>query len=135
MSPKLATWPALVGLTVHLGCVLNYFQANVRAEIEYRIHIYRQAVNVDYKNSLCLWCDLAAIRAAELFHVSDSQSTTTGTAPARTIAAAQEMIVKVGRITSSPALCPARHCDIKRNRAVANRNAMAAPNALGKPLF
>ena len=31
-----------------------------------------------------------------------SESTTTGTAPARTMAAAQEMMVNVGRMTSSP---------------------------------
>src|SRR6185312_15973884 len=37
-----------------------------------------------------------------MFQVSGSESTTTGTAPARTIAAAHEMIVNDGRITSSP---------------------------------
>jgi hypothetical protein len=33
-----------------------------------------------------------------------SESTTTGVAPARTMAAAQEMMVNVGRMTSSPGL-------------------------------
>src|SRR5215469_9836195 len=36
------------------------------------------------------------------FNVTGSASTTTGVAPARTIAAAHEIIVKVGKITSSP---------------------------------
>ncbi len=39
---------------------------------------------------------------ASKFQVNGSASTTTGVAPARTIAAAQEIMVKVGRITSSP---------------------------------
>src|SRR5206468_1161141 len=37
-----------------------------------------------------------------IFQVCGSQSTSTGVAPARIIAAAQEMIVNVGMITSSP---------------------------------
>src|SRR5215470_18108856 len=45
---------------------------------------------------------LAAIRSAVVFQVSGSQSTSTGVAPALMTAAAQEMIVKLGRITSSP---------------------------------
>src|SRR6266446_5132854 len=45
---------------------------------------------------------LLAIRVGSMFHVSGWQSTTIGMAPARTMAAAQEMIVKVGRMTSSP---------------------------------
>src|SRR5438270_7196815 len=44
----------------------------------------------------------SAMRFAVVFQVSPSQSTSTGVAPDRTIAAAQEIIVKLGRITSSP---------------------------------
>ncbi len=40
--------------------------------------------------------------AGSMFQVTGSASTRTGTAPARTTAAAQEMMVKVGSITSSP---------------------------------
>jgi hypothetical protein len=41
-----------------------------------------------------------------MFHVAASESTTTGVAPARTMAAAQEMMVNAGRITSSPLPIP-----------------------------
>src|SRR5262245_35142939 len=44
----------------------------------------------------------AAISVGSMFHVSFWQSTTIGMAPARTMAAAQEMIVKLGTMTSSP---------------------------------
>ena len=44
----------------------------------------------------------AATCRGSMFQVRGSASTTTGVAPARTIAAAHEMIVSVGRITSSP---------------------------------
>src|SRR5262245_33768261 len=47
-----------------------------------------------------------SICAGSIFQVTGSLSTTTGVAPARTIAAAQEMIVKVGKITSSLAPMP-----------------------------
>src|SRR6266511_2812690 len=46
---------------------------------------------------------LAASKSGSRFHVFGWQSTTTGMAPNRVIAAAQEIIVKLGRITSSPA--------------------------------
>ena len=45
---------------------------------------------------------LAATKAGSRFQVSGWQSITTGIAPARTIAAAQEIMVNVGRMTSSP---------------------------------
>src|SRR5262249_1853355 len=46
---------------------------------------------------------LAASKSGSRFHVSGWQSTTTGIAPARAIAEAQEIMVKLGKITSSPA--------------------------------
>src|SRR6516162_1485730 len=46
---------------------------------------------------------LAASNFGSRFQVSGSQSTTTGTAPARATAEAHEIIVKLGKITSSPA--------------------------------
>src|SRR2546425_13348645 len=46
--------------------------------------------------------NFAATCSTSMFQVSEHASTTTGVAPARIIAAAQEIIVKVGRITSSP---------------------------------
>src|SRR6185436_10633742 len=48
----------------------------------------------------------ASMSAARMFQVSGSQSTQTGVAPARTTAAAQEMMVKLGMITSSPGPMP-----------------------------
>src|SRR5205814_5864754 len=44
----------------------------------------------------------AATCSTSMFQVSEHASTTTGVAPARIIAAAQEIIVNVGRMTSSP---------------------------------
>ncbi|MNK65515.1 hypothetical protein D3C87_848120 [compost metagenome] len=41
-----------------------------------------------------------------MFQVNGSESTRTGLAPARMTAAAQEMMVKVGMITSSPSWIP-----------------------------
>src|SRR5947209_3420509 len=43
-----------------------------------------------------------SICATSMHHVAGSLSTSTGTPPARTTAAAHEMMVNVGRITSSP---------------------------------
>ena len=45
---------------------------------------------------------LDSICETSIFQVCGQQSTTTGTAPARTMAAAQEIMVKLGKITSSP---------------------------------
>src|SRR5262245_60879029 len=45
---------------------------------------------------------LASTCEASMFQVSAAQSTRTGRAPARMIAAAQEIMVNVGRMTSSP---------------------------------
>src|SRR5438034_4963101 len=45
---------------------------------------------------------LSATCSGHMFQVEGSASTSTGIAPALTMAAAQEMIVKVGRMTSSP---------------------------------
>ena len=45
---------------------------------------------------------LASICATSMHQVTGSLSTSTGTAPARTTAAAHEMMVKAGMITSSP---------------------------------
>src|SRR5437762_1496915 len=44
----------------------------------------------------------AATCSTSMFQVSEHASTTTGVAPVRIIAAAQEIIVNVGRMTSSP---------------------------------
>src|SRR5688572_10349297 len=44
-----------------------------------------------------------SIWLTSMFHVTGSESTTTDTPPLRTIWVMQEMIVKLGRITSSPA--------------------------------
>src|SRR5947207_2757040 len=44
----------------------------------------------------------AATCSTSMSQVSEHASTTTGVAPARIIAAAQEIIVNVGRMTSSP---------------------------------
>src|SRR5204863_8277574 len=52
-----AARPALVTLTVHLGCVLDYFQAEFLRQREYRVHIHRQTVRVDYENGLRSRCD------------------------------------------------------------------------------
>jgi hypothetical protein len=49
---------------------------------------------------------LAATCSGTMFQVIGSLSTSTGVAPARTMAAAHEMMVKLGRITSSPAFRP-----------------------------
>jgi hypothetical protein len=79
-----------------------------------------------------------SIALTSMFHVSASQSTTTGTPPSRDTAAAQEMIVNVGMMTSSPgpmssaaaAASSAAALDIG---PVADGNAVPAPYALGKP--
>src|ERR1700756_3425583 len=65
--------------------------------------------------ALVLGVIAAASFAGSRFQVTRSESTTTGVAPARTIAAAQEVIVKAGRITSSPGPI--------RNAAIATSNA------------
>ena len=58
-------------------------------------------------------------------HVSGLQSTNTGRQPRRSTAATQDMMVKLGRITSEPAgRSSAAKCDLDRHRAVADRNAV-----------
>ena len=46
---------------------------------------------------------LASIWETSMFQVSGSASTSTGTAPTLVMAEAQQMMVKAGMITSSPA--------------------------------
>ena len=73
---------------------------------------------------------LSAITAGSMFHVAVSLSTTMGTAPARTTAAAQEMMVKDGKITWSPAQPQCAQCQVDRETSVTHRDTGFAPHEL-----
>ena len=78
----------------------------------------------------------ASICPTSMFQVTGSQSTSTGVAPARTMRAAQEMMVKVGRMTSSPGPRPsAATAASSAARTVADRHAVLAADARGELLL
>src|SRR5260370_1299345 len=62
---KGAARPAAVGLAVHLGRILEKREATPLGDLEHRVHIGRQAVNMDYQDCPGSWGD----EALDLGHV------------------------------------------------------------------
>ena len=123
-----AAGPSLVGLAMHLGGVLDDLQAVLPRDVQQRVHIHRQAVDMHHHDGLGARRDLDPRSGRRpCSRSAGSLSTSTGTAPARTMRPTQEMMVKAGKITSSPG-ADAQRFDrrIQRRRAVADGDAVFA---------